>query len=81
MIHTLSSLHSGVSKYFWKPRDLGYPKSKVKLCLHAYLISLIEETTLEVTQDGQNRATNKLVDSVKYLWVLATPLSVDLRVG
>ena len=34
-----------------------------------------------MTQDGRNCATNKLVASVKYIWVLATPLSVDLGVG
>ena len=49
--------------------------------MHAYLLYLLEETPLEVTQDGWNQATNKLVYSVKYLWVLATPLAVDLRVG
>ena len=48
--------------------------------MHAYLLSLLEETPLEVTQDSQNRATNKLVASEKYHWVLATPLAVDLRV-
>ena len=30
----------------------------------------------KATQDGRNRSTNKLVVSVKYLWVLATPLDV-----
>ena len=49
--------------------------------MHAYLISFIKETPLEVTQDGKNRDTNKLVASVKYIWVLATQLVVDLRVG
>ena len=43
------------------------------------MISLLEETPLEVTEDGRNWATNRLVDSVKYIWVMATPLSVDLR--
>ena len=33
--------------------------------MYAYLLSLLEETPLEVTHDGQNRATNKLVASVK----------------
>ena len=41
--------------------------------MHTYLLSLLEETPLEVTQDDRNRATNKMVASVKYLWVLATP--------
>ena len=36
---------------------------------------------LKVTQDGQERATDKLVARVKYILVLATPLAVDLRVG
>ena len=45
--------------------DIGYPKSKVIFYLHAYLISLLKETPLEVTQDGRNRATNRLVASVK----------------
>ena len=42
---------------------------------------LLEETPIEVTQDGQNQATNILVDSVKYIWVLANPLAVKLGVG
>ena len=46
-------------------RDLGYLKSKVRLCLPAYLLSLLEETTLEATQDGRNRANDKLLASVK----------------
>ena len=45
------------------------------------MLSLLKETPLEVTQEGQNGATNKLVAGVKYLFVLATPLAVDLRVG
>ena len=49
--------------------------------MHAYLLSLLEETPFEVTQDSRNRATNKLVASVKQLWVLATPLAVELGVG
>ena len=49
--------------------------------MHTYMLSLLKEAPLEVTQYGQNRATNKLVDSAKYLWVLATPLAVDLRDG
>ena len=49
--------------------------------MHAYLLSLIEETPLEVTQDGRNHATNKLIASVKWIWFLATPLAVDLKVG
>ena len=36
---------------------------------------------LEVIQDGQNWATNKVVSSVRKIWVLATPLGVDLVVG
>ena len=39
--------------------------SKVRLCLHTYLIYLIEEISLEVTQEGRNRANNKLLASVK----------------
>ena len=57
--------------------DLGHPKSLVRLYIHTYLLYLLEKTTIEVTQDGRNRATNKLVASVKYLWVLATPFAVD----
>ena len=49
--------------------------------MYAHLIDLLEETPLKVTQDGKNRATNKLVAIVKYIWVLATPLVVDLRYG
>ena len=49
--------------------------------MHVYLLSLLEETPLEVTQDGRKRATNKLVASVKYIWVLAAQLDVDLRFG
>ena len=45
------------------------------------MLSLLEETPLKVTQDGQKWATNKLVDSIKYLWVLVTPLAVELIVG
>ena len=40
-----------------------------------------EEAPLEMIQYNQNRATNKLVASVKYLWVLANPLGLDLGVG
>ena len=36
---------------------------------------------LKVIQDGRNQTTNKMVASVKWLWVLATTLDVDLRVG
>ena len=49
--------------------------------MHAQLISLLEEIPLKGTHDGKNRATNKLVASIKSIWVLATPLDVDLRVG
>ena len=49
--------------------------------MYTHLLSLIEETPLKVTQYGRNRATNKLEASVKYIWVLETPLAVDLRVG
>ena len=52
----------------------------VLLCLNTQLIYLLEETTLEATQDSQNRATNKLVVSVKYIWILATELNVELGV-
>ena len=45
------------------------------------MLSLLEETPLKVTQDGRNRATNKLVASVKYLWFLENPSAVDLGVG
>ena len=45
------------------------------------MLSLLEETPLKVTQYVQIQTTNKLVASVKYLWVLATLLAVDLRVG
>ena len=76
MLNPLSVLRSGLSEYFYQPCDLGYPKSKVRLGLHTYLLSLLEETPIEVIQDGQNRSTNKLVASVKYIWVLATPLAI-----
>ena len=36
-----------------------------------------EEAPLKVIQYGQNQATNKLVASVKYIWVLANPLAVE----
>ena len=49
--------------------------------MYAHLLDLLEETPLKVTQDGQNRATNKLVAIVKYIWVLANQLAVDLRFG
>ena len=45
------------------------------------MLSILEETPIEVTQDGINRATNELVASVKYIWVLSTPLAVDRIVG
>ena len=38
--------------------------------------TLSRKPPLEVIQDGRNRSTNKLLASVKYLWVLSTPLSV-----
>ena len=60
--------------------DLGYPKSLVRICMHAHLLSILEEAPLEVIQDGQNWDTNKLVASVKYIWVVANPLSVELGV-
>ena len=44
-------------------------------------LSLLEETHLEVNQASQNRDTNKLVASIKYVWVIATSLAVDLRYG
>ena len=46
-----------------------------------HLLSLLEEPPVEVTKDGQKRATNKLVASVKYIWVIATPLAVYIGVG
>ena len=49
--------------------------------MHVKLLFLLEETLLKATKDGRNQTTNKLVASVKYLWVLATQLYVDLRVG
>ena len=49
--------------------------------MQAYLISLLEETPLEVTQYVRNQDNNKLLAGLKYLWVLATPLSLDIRVG
>ena len=49
--------------------------------MHVHLLYLLEETPLKVTQDGRKGATNKLIASVKYLWVIANPLAVDLRVG
>ena len=48
---------------------------------HAHLLSLLDETPLEVTQDGTHRDNYKLVSSIKYLWVLTTSLAVDLGVG
>ena len=44
------------------------------------MLKLLNETPIEVTQDGWNWVTNKLVASVKYLWFQATPLAVDLGV-
>ena len=45
------------------------------------MLSLLKETHIKVTQDGQNRANTKKLASIKYSWFLATPLAVDLRVG
>ena len=41
------------------------------------MLYLLKETHIEVNQDSKNWATNKLLASVKQLWVLATPLAVD----
>ena len=49
--------------------------------MYAHMIYLLEEDPIEVIQDGQKKDTNKLVDSVKYIWILATPLYLDLGVG
>ena len=49
--------------------------------LPIFMSLVTEEIPLEVTQDGQNRATNKLVASFKYIWVLASALDVDGRVS
>ena len=65
MLHPLSSLRFGLSDYFWYPCEIVYPKSLFRLCLHAYLLYLIKEIPVEVTQDGMNRDTNKLIASVK----------------
>ena len=65
MINPLSGLRFGLSKYCYQPRDLGYSQSKFRLYLHAYLLSLIEANLIEVTQDGQKWANNKLVASLK----------------
>ena len=81
VLYPLSGLLSGIFEYYWYPSDLSCTNSLVKLCLHTYLLSLFEESPLEVIQDGRNQDTNKVVASVKYLWVLATPLDVDLGVG
>ena len=35
---------------------------------------------INVTWDVQNRATNKLLDRIKYFLILVTPLSVNLGV-
>ena len=40
-----------------------------------------EETPLRLIQDSRNWDTNKLLPSVKQIWVLAAPLAVDLGVG
>ena len=45
------------------------------------MLSLLKENPLEATKGVRNRATIKLVASVKYLWVLENPLYVDLGVG
>ena len=39
--------------------------SLVRLCLHTYLLYLLEKTPIEVTEEGRKWATNKLVASVK----------------
>ena len=49
--------------------------------MYEHLLSLLKEAPIVVIQDGQNLDTNKLVASVKYIWVLATPLSTELGVG
>ena len=50
------------------------------VCTHT-CSPFFEEAPLEVIQYGQKWATNTVVASVKYLWVLATQLDVDLGVG
>ena len=53
----------------------------VYLCPHTHLLYILDQTLLEVTQEIQNRDTNKMVARVKYPWVLATILAMDLGVG
>ena len=48
--------------------------------MRAHLLYLLKENPIEKTQDGRNRATNKLVARVKYIWLLATQLPVYLRI-
>ena len=50
----------------------------VLLYLQANLLSILEEAPHGVIQDGRNRATNKLVATVKYIGVLENPLAVEL---
>ena len=50
------------------------------VCIHN-CYQFFEEYPIEVINYGCHRDTNKVVASVKYLWVLATPLSMDLVVG
>ena len=44
------------------------------------MLCLLEEALIEVIQNGQNQDNDKLVASVKYLWVLENPLYMDLGV-
>ena len=55
-------------------------KSLVWICLHEHVLSLIQEAPLEFIQYGQSWDTNKLVASVKYIWVLAISLDTYLEV-
>ena len=59
--------------------DALSPCSK-SVCTHT-CFKFFYEDPIKLIQDGRNRDTYKLLDSVKYTWVLATLLDVDLGVG
>ena len=50
------------------------------ICTHTFY-PFFNESPLEVIQDGKKWDTNKVVARVKYFWVLAIPLAVELGIG
>ena len=77
VLHALSGYLHGLSKYYWYPCELGFPSPwSNSVCMHN-CPKFLEEYYLEVIQYGCNWDTNKVIASVNYLWVLATPLSMD----